>query len=434
MRAVDIIRTKRDGGALAPDEIRFFVAGVTAGSIPDYQAVALLMAITLRGMTDEETTALTHAMVASGERLDFSAIAGPKLDKHSTGGVGDKTSLVIAPLVAACGGVVPMMSGRGLGHTGGTLDKLESIPGFRTSLAPAEISAQLRRVGCAIVGQTATMVPADRTLYALRDVTATVDSVPLIAASIMSKKIAEGIDALVLDVKTGAGAFMREELDARRLAQRMVAIGGLAGVQTEALVTSMDAPLGRTVGNALEVAECVAVLRGQGPPDLEGLCLALCARMLVLGGLAPDEPSALARARQALVSGEALDRFRQMVEAQGGDPAVVDEPARLPMAPAREVVGAPAPGYLAGLDALLVGRAAVALGAGRDTMDDAIDPAVGIVLLAKPGEGLDAGQPVLEFHHRHQRGLEAARRLVAQAIRIVPDPPVFRPLIRFAVR
>lgn len=429
MRAVDIIRAKRDGGRLRPEEIAWFVEGVTSGEIADYQAVALLMAVTLRGMDEGETAALTQAMVASGERLDLSGVAGPTVDKHSTGGVGDKTSLVLAPLVAACGGVVPMMSGRGLGHTGGTLDKLEAIPGLRTALTVAELRAQLDRVGCAIVGQTASIAPADRVLYALRDVTATVDSIPLIAASIMSKKIAEGVGALVLDVKTGAGAFMREEPQARELAERMVGIGRQAGVRTEALITSMDVPLGRAVGNALEVAEAVEVLRGGGPGELAGLCRTLAGRMLVMAGLAAEDGDAARQVESAIASGRALDRFARMVEAQGGDPRAL-EPGRLPAAPSREVVAATRTGYLTRMDAEAIGRAAVALGAGRDRAGEAVDPAVGLVLLAKPGEPVTLGQPILEIHHRDEEACGRARALVAPAVTISGEPPPPRRLVR----
>ncbi len=430
MRAVDIIRAKRDGGALRPDEIAWFVAGLTRGEIPDYQAVALLMAITLRGMDELETAALTEAMAASGERLDLSDLPAPTVDKHSTGGVGDKTSLVLAPLVAACGAIVPMMSGRGLGHTGGTLDKLEAIPGFRTALGTTELRAQLARVGCAIVGQTASIAPADRVLYALRDVTATVDSVPLIAASIMSKKIAEGVGALVLDVKTGGGAFMREEAQARALAERMVAAGRRAGVRTEALITSMDAPLGRAVGNGVEVAEAIEALRGGGPPDLVELCLALGRRMLVLAGVSADDADAASRIRRALDSGAAIERFAALVEAQGGDPRVVDEPARLPAAPRRDVVTAERAGYLAALDAEAVVRAAVVLGAGRSRAGEAVDPAVGLVLEARPGDAVRAGQPLVHLHYRHDDGRDQARALLASAITLGDDPPPPTPLVR----
>jgi pyrimidine-nucleoside phosphorylase len=325
MRAVDIIISKRDGRTLAREEIRFFVNGVTAGTLPDYQASALLMAILLRGMTPEETAWLTDAMVHSGIRVDLGDIPGVKVDKHSTGGVGDKTSLVLAPLAAACGVPVPMMSGRGLGHTGGTLDKLEAIPGFRVNLSLEEMKGALARVGCAMIGQTAQIAPADKKLYALRDVTGTVESIPLISASIMSKKIAEGIDALVLDVKTGSGAFMKTEADSRRLAESLVSIGNASGVTTEAIITAMDAPLGRAVGNALEVIECLDVLKGGGPPDLLEVSVALAARMLVLGQVAGDFAAAEAQVRRAIQSGAGLERFRQIIESQGGDPRVVDD-------------------------------------------------------------------------------------------------------------
>src|SRR5947199_6489376 len=323
MRAVDIIRKKRDGEALSRAEVEAFVAAATSGAWPDYQLSALLMAIVLRGMNDDESSWLTGAMVHSGVRLDLADIPGAKVDKHSTGGVGDKTSLILAPLVAACGVVVPMMSGRGLGHTGGTLDKVESIPGFRVGLGLDEFRATLRNVGCSLIGQTAEIAPADKVLYALRDVTATVESIPLISASIMSKKIAEGIDALVMDVKCGRGAFMKTRDDARRLAESLVANGRANGLRTEALLTAMDAPLGRAVGNALEVQECIDTLKGRGPADLEALSVELAARMVRLGGKAADAAGAEAKVREALTSGRALDVFRRMVERQGGDPRVV---------------------------------------------------------------------------------------------------------------
>src|SRR3954462_7268124 len=333
MRAVDIILSKRDGRSLTRDEIRFFVDGVTAGSLPDYQASALLMAIVLRGMTPDETAWLTDAMVHSGVRVDLADIPGVKVDKHSTGGVGDKTSLILAPLAAACGVPVPMMSGRGLGHTGGTLDKLESIPGFRVNLSLEDMKQALATVGCAMIGQTAQIAPADKKLYALRDVTATVESIPLISASIMSKKIAEGIDALILDVKTGSGAFMKTEADSRRLAESLVSIGNASGVKTEAVITAMDAPLGHAVGNALEVIECIDVLKGGGPSDLVDVSVELAARMLVLGKVANDRAAAEQQVQRAIESGAGLDRFRQIIENQGGDPKVVDDYGRLPSAP-----------------------------------------------------------------------------------------------------
>jgi pyrimidine-nucleoside phosphorylase len=429
MRAVDLILKKRDGGSLAREEIGFFVAGVTDGSLPDYQASALLMAIVLRGMTAEETASLTDAMVHSGIRVDLSDVPGVKVDKHSTGGVGDKTSLILAPLAAACGVPVPMMSGRGLGHTGGTLDKLESIPGFRVNLSIDDMKAALRRVGCAMIGQTAQIAPADKKLYALRDVTGTVESIPLISASIMSKKIAEGIDALVLDVKTGSGAFMKTAADSRRLADSLVAIGNASGVKTEAVITAMDAPLGSAVGNALEVIECVDVLKGNGPVDLVDVSVELAARMLVLGGVEATVAEADRRVRATLASGAGLERFRQIVEQQGGDPRVVDDYSRLPSAPERHVVIATADGFLTRVDAELVGRASVALGAGRDRVEDPVDPAVGIIVRAKPGAVVRTGDAILEIHYRDTARLERALALTTQAIRIGETCPAATPLI-----
>ena len=332
MRAVDILRKKRDGHALDSREIEAFVAGVTTRTLPDYQTAALLMAIFLRGMNEEETAYLTRAMVFSGEKLDLSDIPGPKVDKHSTGGVGDKTSLIMAPFAAACGVIVPMMSGRGLGHTGGTLDKLEAIPGFRVQLGLEEFRSALAEVGCCMIGQTKEIAPADKLLYALRDVTATVESIPLITASIMSKKIAEGIDALVLDVKCGQGAFMKNRADAEALARSLVQTGQGNGVRTQAILTDMEAPLGRAVGNALEVRECLDTLRGTGPEDLTELSILLAARMVFLGGLA-TLTEAEDRVRQALASGRGLDKFRRIIERQGGDARVVDDPDRMPIAP-----------------------------------------------------------------------------------------------------
>jgi pyrimidine-nucleoside phosphorylase len=434
MRAVDIIAKKRDGGALAREEIRFVVDGVTAGTLPDYQASALLMAIVLRGMTAEETAWLTDAMVHSGVRVDLGAIPGLKVDKHSTGGVGDKTSLILAPVAAACGVPVPMMSGRGLGHTGGTLDKLEAIPGFRVGLSLDEMKAALARVGCAMIGQTSQIAPADKKLYALRDVTATVESIPLITASIMSKKIAEGIDALVLDVKTGSGAFMKTEADSRRLAESLVSIGNASGVKTEAIITTMDVPLGRAVGNALEVIECLEVLKGRGPQDLIDVSIDLTARMLVLGKVADDIADAEQQVRRAIESGAGLDRFRRIIENQGGDPAVVDDYTRLPQAPHRETVTATRAGYLARLDAESIGRASVMIGAGRDRVEDPVDPAVGITIHAKPGDTLGAGDPVLELHYRDRGRLEGALQLVTAAITIDDAPPPLRRAIVGEVR
>src|SRR5262245_17954401 len=402
MRGVDIIMKKRDGGALDRDEIAFFVDGVTAGTLPDYQASALLMAVVLRGMSTQETAWLTDAMVASGVRVDLSAIPGAKVDKHSTGGVGDKTSLVLAPLASACGVPVPMMSGRGLGHTGGTLDKLESIPGFRVNLTLEEMQGALATVGCAMIGQTAQIAPADKKLYALRDVTGTVESIPLISASIMSKKIAEGIDALILDVKTGSGAFMKTEADSRRLAESLVSIGNRSGVKTEAIITAMDAPLGRAVGNALEVIECIDILKGDaaGSDDLVEVSVELTARMLLLGKVAGDRADAERRVRGAIASGAGLERLERIIAHQGGDPRVVADYSRLPSAPERHAVRAPRSGYLNALDAESVGRASVILGAGRDRVEDSVDHGVGIMVLARPGDRVSAGDPVLELHYR----------------------------------
>jgi pyrimidine-nucleoside phosphorylase len=429
MRAVDIIRNKRDGRALERAEIDCFVAGVTDGTLPDYQASALLMAILLRGMTPEETAQLTDAMVRSGTRMSFPDVNGVAVDKHSTGGVGDKTSLVLAPLAVACGAAVPMMSGRGLGHTGGTLDKLEAIPGFRTSLSPEALRQAMVSVRCALIGQTADIAPADRKLYALRDVTATVESIPLISASIMSKKIAEGIGALVLDVKTGAGAFMKTLDDSRRLAESLVSIGNASGVRTEALISAMDAPLGRAVGNANEIIESIETLKGEGPEDLESLSVQLAARMLVLAGIASTESDAEAAVRRALASGAALEVFRRIIENQGGDPAVVDDYSRLPSAPDEHRVPAPRAGYVTELRAEHVGRAAVALGAGRARLDDVIDHGVGIQVQAPPGTEVRQGDAVLLVRHRGGRGLKEALPLLEEAVVIAADRPARRPLV-----
>jgi len=429
MRAVDLIRHKRDGGALDRAAIAFFVAGVTDGSLPDYQAAALLMAIVLRGMSADETTALTEAMVRSGVRVEYPGIDGIPVDKHSTGGVGDKTSLILAPLVAACGAYVPMMSGRGLGHTGGTLDKLEAIPGFRTGLSLPELRRALSTVGCALIGQTAEIAPADKKLYALRDVTGTVESIPLICASIMSKKIAEGIGGLVLDVKTGSGAFMKTLDDSHRLAQSLVAIGVGSGLRTEALITNMNAPLGRMVGNSLEVIECLDTLKGRGPRDLEQLSVLLAARMLIAAGLERDEPAAERRIRTALESGAGLERFGAIIEFQGGDPGVIDAYERLPSAPDRHDVQAPSNGYVSALAAEPIGRAAVALGAGRGKLDDVIDPGVGIEVIVEVGGEVRRGDTILRVYHRGGRGLADALPLLAEAVSVAEEPPAPRSIV-----
>jgi pyrimidine-nucleoside phosphorylase len=428
MHPVDLIRRKRDGGALDRREIEYFVASVTDGSLADYQAAALLMAILLRGMTTEETAWLTDAMVRSGIRVDYPDVEGTPVDKHSTGGVGDKTSLILAPIAVACGATVPMMSGRGLGHTGGTLDKLESIPGFRTALSLAELRAAIKNVGCAMIGQTSEVAPADRRLYALRDVTGTVESIPLISASILSKKIAEGIGALVLDVKTGAGAFMKTLDQSRALAQSLVSIGTASGLRTEALITSMDAPLGTMVGNSLEVIESIDVLKGRGPQDTTDLSVALASRMLVRAGIERDESSAGHAARRALSSGAALEVFRRIIENQGGDPRVVDGSSRLPATTLEHSVRAPRGGYV-NLHAELIGRAAVALGAGRARLEDRIDPAVGIEVVARHGREVRPGDPILTVHHRGGDRLQDALPLLDAAVQISDVPPEGRPLI-----
>ena len=427
MRAVDLIRTKRDGGELDRAALEWFVAGVTDGSLPDYQASALLMAIVLRGMTTRETAALTDAMVRSGVRVEYPGLEHRPVDKHSTGGVGDKTSLILAPLAAACGVPVPMMSGRGLGHTGGTLDKLESIPGFRTRLYLDELRRAIATVGCAMIGQTSEVAPADRKLYALRDVTGTVESIPLITASIMSKKIAEGVGGLVLDVKCGDGAFMKNEADARKLAESLVSTGEAAGVYTEAVITDMDAPLGRAVGNALEVIESLDTLKGRNPGPLESLSVELAARMVQMSGVESDLARATDRVWAALSSGAAVEKFRDIIRNQGGDPSVVDKYTKLPVAPDRHIFTALRSGVVATMKAEAIGRAAVGLGAGRDKLDAVIDHAVGFVILTPPGTPVKAGDPLVEIHHRDGRGLTEARQLLEQAIAIEDTAPEMRP-------
>ncbi len=429
MRAVDLIRSKRDGAALDPEAIRAFVAGATDGSWADYQVSAMLMAIVLRGMTLEEAVALTDAMVRSGTRVDLTEFGGIPVDKHSTGGVGDKISLVLAPLAAACGAIVPMMSGRGLGHTGGTLDKLESIPGFRTRLSLDEMKTVLRKTGCALIGQTDTIAPADRKLYALRDVTGTVESIPLICASILSKKIAEGIGALVMDVKVGRGAFMKTREDARQLAVWLTRIAERNGVRTEAVLSAMDAPLGRAVGSANEVVEAIETLKGRGPADVERLSVRLTARMLVLAGIAEEDADAERRVRTALASGAGLDRFRAIVEAQGGDARVIDDYGRLPQPRATEVVAAGRAGVVTAVDAELVGRAAVALGAGRDRADASVDPSAGIDVLAAVGARVELGAPVFRMGCGDPSRFEAARGLLVSAVTTGEAGPAPSPLV-----
>lgn len=422
MRAIDIIRLKRDGETLSREAIDEFIAGLSDGSWADYQVSAMLMAIVWRGMTAQETAWLTDAMVRSGTRVDLSSIPGIKVGKHSTGGVGDKLSIVLAPVVAACGVVVPKMSGRGLGHTGGTLDKLESIPGFRVSLSLEEFVTMLRDLGCCMISTTKDIAPADKKLYALRDVTSTIESIPLISASVMSKKLAEGSNAVVLDVKCGSGAFMKTGADALALARSLVSIGKANGVRTEAFITNMDTPLGRAVGNALEVAECVTTLRGQGPPDVHQLIVTLGSRMLQLAGKAATDSEATAHIERALQDGTALAKFEAMVARQGGDAAVIRDPRRLPQASHRHIVSAPSDGYVTRIDAELVGRAAVALGAGRDRLDAPINMAAGIIVRRKSGDAVAAGDPILELHH-DDASLDDAVALATRAIAVGPDRP-----------
>lgn len=414
MRAVDIIARKRDGLALRADEIAFFVQGFTRGRIPDYQVAAWAMAVLLRGMTDQETIALTMAMVRSGEVLDLAGVAPVVVDKHSTGGVGDKTTLAVGPMVSAAGLPVAKMSGRGLGFSGGTLDKLEAIPGFRVSLGRERFLATLREVGIAVAGQTAELVPADGILYALRDVTATVPSLPLIASSIMSKKIAGGAHAVVLDVKVGRGAFMATLEDARALASLMIRIGEGVGRRVTAVLSDMNQPLGASVGNALEVAEAVETLRGHGPPDFVEHCLVIGAEMLVLGGRARDPAEGRARLTGTIEDGSALAKFRDWVGAQGGEARVAEDLSLLPQAPVVRTLPSSRAGYICGLDAREVGLVALAMGAGRQRKTDPIDPAVGIVLARKVGDRVDRGETLFTLHARDEASVAAARdRLLA---------------------
>lgn len=423
-RAVDIIRKKRDGQELSPAEIEYLVRAYTNGAIPDYQVSAWLMAVILRGLTRPETSALTDAMLHSGDVLDLSELPARKVDKHSTGGVGDKTSLVLAPLVAAGGLVVPMISGRGLGHTGGTLDKLESIPGFNVNLSVPEFRRVLKACGCAMIGQTSEIAPADRKLYALRDVTATVESPYLICASIMSKKLAEGIDALVLDVKTGSGAFMKKEEDAVFLAELMVETGERMGKSVVALITNMDQPLGTHVGNSLEVLEVLEVLRGRGPDDLKELCVELAGWMFFLGGAAATVEQGKLDAERLITSGKALDRFRQMVSLQGGDVSAFDDSAKLPRAKYLQDVKSPKNGFISAMNCEAVGTACVVLGGGREKKEDAVDPAVGIVLHHKMGDEVAAGEPLCTIHSNSETRAARAASLLLDSFRIADAPAI----------
>jgi pyrimidine-nucleoside phosphorylase len=435
IRVVDLIRKKRDGQELSRSEIEALVLGYTRGEIPDYQAAAWLMAALLRGFTRAETAALTDAMLRSGEVLDLSELSPKKVDKHSTGGVGDKTSLVLAPVVAAGGLLVPMISGRGLGHTGGTLDKLESIPGFNVNLSVTEFRRVLRGCGCCMIGQTAEIAPADRKLYALRDVTGTVESPYLICASIMSKKLAEGIDALVLDVKTGSGAFMKKEEDAVFLAELMLETGEHMGKTVVALVTDMDQPLGLNVGNSLEVVEVLEVLHGDGPQDLRELCIELAGWMFQLGGAVPSLEQGRRTAIQMIDSGRALAKFREMVQLQGGDLCAVDDASRLPRAKHTLEVVSPANGYVTAIDCEAVGTACVILGGGREKKEDSVDPAVGIVLHKKVGDPVSTKGPLATVHYNSESRAGQAKQLIQESYHVSGVPPAkARPLVHRVIQ
>lgn len=411
-----IIARKRDGDVLTREEIGSFVRGATDGSWADYQLSALLMAVFLRGMNREEMAAYTEAMMRSGIVADLTSLQLPKADKHSTGGVGDKVSLHLAPMVAACGVAVPMISGRGLGHSGGTLDKLEAIPGFNVNLSLDQYRDQLDRLGVSLIGQTKELAPADKTLYALRDVTATVECIPLICGSILSKKLAEGIDVLVLDVKFGRGAFMKDEASARELAEALVSTATAMNKPTRAIMTAMEQPLGRAVGNALEVAESIACLRGEGPADTMEVTYALAEQMLLLAKVADSEEEARAKLEKSISSGAALAKFGELVAAQGGDASVVDDPSKLPQAKHQVVLRAERSGYVADVDAMEVALAALRLGAGRAKAEDSIDHAVGVADFVKIGEEVEAGEPLCTIHANDEASLEAAKTMLSKAI------------------
>lgn len=434
MRMYDIIMKKRNGGELTKEEIDFFIEGYTKGDIPDYQVAALMMAIYFRKMTEAETLALTMAMADSGDRLDLSGIRGVKVDKHSTGGVGDKTSLALAPMVAACGIPVAKMSGRGLGHTGGTIDKLESFPGFTTALTTERFIQNVNRIGIAIMGQTADLAPADKKLYALRDVTATVDNLSLIASSIMSKKLAAGADAIVLDVKTGSGAFMKQEAEARALAEEMVKIGKNAGRRTVAVISDMDQPLGFAVGNALEVKEAIDTLEGHGPADFLELCLTLGSQMLMAGGKAESAREAEGMLRGVIADGSALRKLAEFVEAQGGDSHVVYHPELLPEAAITLPVEAPKSGYVTRIVCDEVGICSLILGGGRETKESEIDLSVGLVLRKKVGDYVESGEPLAVIHANDAGKAEQARTRYLKACTIAGDAPERTPFIKDILR
>jgi pyrimidine-nucleoside phosphorylase len=433
MRAYDIIKQKRDGGILTRHEIDFIIEGYMKGSIPDYQISAFLMAIYFNGMNSQESLDLTRAMMQSGKVLNLSGIPGPKIDKHSTGGVGDKVSLILAPLVASAGIYVPMMSGRGLGHTGGTVDKLMAIQGLRVDLSESDLMNQLQQIGVVMISQTQDLAPADRRLYALRDVTATVDCIPLIAASIMSKKLAEGIDGLVLDIKAGSGAFMKTQSSAIQLAQEMVEIGNQAGCKMIALITDMDQPLGEAVGNALEVREALEVLKGGGPVDVRRLCIELGAWMVKLGGLERDLPSARKKLEQLLDHQVAFIKFKELVIRQGGDPSVVDHPALLPSARFRSSVISSRTGYVSRIEAEEIGKAAMILGAGRERIDSVIDPAVGIMLGKKRGDRVSREDVLAVIHYNDETQVHRISEMIQKAYTIRNRKPPPCPLIRTVV-
>jgi pyrimidine-nucleoside phosphorylase len=423
-----LIERKRDGGSLTAVEWAELIGAYTAGDVPDYQMAALLMAVFFRGLAPEELAALAEAMIHSGDRLQLDDLDVPKVDKHSTGGVGDKTSILLAPMVACCGVAVPMMSGRGLGHTGGTLDKLEAIPGFSTQLPLDAAQDQVRRLGCVMIGQTPEIAPADKRLYALRDVTATVESIPLIATSIMSKKLAEGLDGLVLDVKTGSGAFLPEEPRALELARTMITLGEGSRCRTVALLTAMDRPLGHACGNALEIEESIHCLRGEGPADLMEVTYALGVEMLLVAGVARDAAEARARLEDAIRSGHALARLAAVIEAQGGNPRIVDDPAALPQAPLVEPYRAPRAGVVLRVEPRRIGRAITALGGGRTKVDDVVDPAVGFVITVKPGDQVRRGDPIASVFARDEAGIPTGMAALEVAIAI-GDSGELTPLI-----
>jgi pyrimidine-nucleoside phosphorylase len=433
MLALRLIERKRDGGRVEAGEWRALANAYAAGHVPDYQMAAFLMACFLRGMDRGETSALTEAMLRSGDTLDLAYLDKPRIDKHSTGGVGDKVSIVLAPLISSLGVAVPMMSGRGLGHTGGTLDKLESIPGFRTDLTLAEAKRQLEALDCALIGQTAEIAPADRKMYALRDATGTVEAIPLIAASIMSKKLAEGLTGLVLDVKRGSGAFLPELDRGLELARTMIELGADHGTPVVALLTAMDRPLGRACGNALEVEESILALRGEGPPDLMSVTYALGAEMLVLAGVAADHDVARRRMEQAIGTGRAAEHFQKIIEAQGGNPAVVDDPALLPQAAEVELYASPRRGFVARVEPRAIGRGITALGGGRTTMEDKLDLSVGFMISVRPGDWVEQGEPMATIFARDRAGIESGKATLRAAITVADeaDPPL--PLVSHRV-